>query len=89
MREDLPTRQLCWACPDAEYQDLRFGQLIKLLRLESGLSQRQLAERVGSTQSAIARMEAGGSQPKLATLKKLAEALDRDLHLYVRAKESA
>jgi predicted transcriptional regulator len=48
-------------------------------RFAKGLSQRQLAELVGTTQSAIARLERGGRPPRIDTLLRIAEALDCDL----------
>jgi transcriptional regulator with XRE-family HTH domain len=48
-------------------------------RIAQGLSQRELAERVGTTQSAIARLERGGRPPRIDTLLSIAEALDCDL----------
>jgi predicted transcriptional regulator len=48
-------------------------------RVDRGLSQRELAELVGTTQSAIARLERGGRPPRIDTLLKIAEALDCDL----------
>ena len=48
-------------------------------RQAMGLSQRELAFLVGTTQSAIARMERGGRPPRIDTLLKIAEALDCDL----------
>ena len=48
-------------------------------RVNRGLSQRELAELVGTTQSAIARLERGGRPPRIDTLLKIAEALDCDL----------
>jgi predicted transcriptional regulator len=48
-------------------------------RLEKGLSQRELAELVGTTQSAIARLERGGRPPRIDTLLRIAEALDCEL----------
>jgi predicted transcriptional regulator len=48
-------------------------------RLAKGLSQRELAELVGTTQSAIARLERGGRPPRIDTLLNIAEALDCDL----------
>lgn len=48
-------------------------------RGEMGLSQRELAELVGTTQSAIARLERGGRPPRIDTLLKIAEALDCEL----------
>ena len=44
-----------------------------------GLSQRQLAELCGTTQSAIARLERGVRPPRIDTLLRIAEALDCDL----------
>jgi len=43
------------------------------------LSQRQLAELTGTTQSAIARLERGGRPPRIDTLLGIAEALDCQL----------
>lgn len=48
-------------------------------RQELGLSQRELAELVGTTQSAIARLERGGRPPRIDTLLRIADALDCDL----------
>lgn len=61
-------------------QDLALGQLIYDLRTEAGLSQRQLAERMGTTQSVISRLEeGGGARNRLDTLARVATALDRHL----------
>ncbi|HKI92426.1 MAG TPA: helix-turn-helix transcriptional regulator [Gaiellaceae bacterium] len=48
-------------------------------RVRRGLSQRELAERCGTTQSAIARLERGGRPPRIDTLLRIAEALDCEL----------
>jgi ribosome-binding protein aMBF1 (putative translation factor) len=48
-------------------------------RLERGLSQRELAELTGTTQSAIARLETGGRPPRIDTLLRIASALDCEL----------
>ena len=47
-------------------------------RLAAGLTQRQLAEKMGTTQSAIARLESGLQTPTLDTLSRLAVALGVD-----------
>jgi DNA-binding XRE family transcriptional regulator len=57
-------------------------------RAERGLSQRELAELVGTTQSAIARLERGGRPPRIDTLLKIAEALDCDLTVELVPRES-
>ena len=46
-------------------------------RAESGLSQAQVAARIGTTQSAVARLESagGGHSPSITTLQRYASAL--------------
>lgn len=61
-------------------QDLDLGQLIYDLRTEAGLSQRELAERMGTTQSVISRLEeGGGARNRIDTLARVATALNRHL----------
>ena len=48
-------------------------------RVAMGLSQRELAELCGTTQSAIARLERGGRPPRIDTLLRIADALQCDL----------
>ena len=61
-------------------KDLALGQLIYDLRTAAGLSQRALAERMGTTQSVISRMEeGGGARNRLDTLARVAVALNRHL----------
>ncbi len=61
-------------------QDLALGQLIYDLRTGAGLSQRALAERMGTTQSVISRLEeGGGARNRLDTLARVATALGRHL----------
>jgi transcriptional regulator with XRE-family HTH domain len=56
---------------------------IRALREKKGLSQRELAERIGTTQSAIARLEAGNVSPSLPTLDKVAQALGAEVSLSI------
>ena len=63
-------------------QDLALGQLIYDLRIEVGLSQRELAERMSTTQSVISRLEeGGGARNRIDTLARVATALGRHLVL--------
>ena len=55
-------------------------------RKELDLSQAELAELVGTTQSAIARLESGGRPPRIDTLQRLAAALDCDLVVELRPR---
>jgi DNA-binding Xre family transcriptional regulator len=50
------------------------------------LSQRQLAELTGTTQSAIARLARGGRPPRIDTLLGIAEALDCQLVVELRPR---
>ena len=68
-------------------QDLDLGQLIHDLRTDADLSQRELAERMGTTQSVISRLEeGGGARNRIDTLARVATALDR--HLVVSFPET-
>ena len=57
-------------------------------RKERGLSQADLAALVGTTQSAIARLESGGRPPRIDTLLRIADALECDLHVELRPREA-
>jgi ribosome-binding protein aMBF1 (putative translation factor) len=51
-----------------------------------GLSQSELAELTGTTQSAIARLESGGRPPRIDTLLRIANALDCELQVELRPR---
>ena len=50
-------------------------------RIEHSLSQAELGRRCGVSQPAIARLESGEHEPRLATLRRVAHALDAELIL--------
>jgi ribosome-binding protein aMBF1 (putative translation factor) len=52
-----------------------FGVVIRSARERRGLTQADLAKLIATSQSAVARLEAGGVQPTLETLSKLTGAL--------------
>jgi DNA-binding XRE family transcriptional regulator len=62
---------------------IRLALEIRALREAKGLSQRELAERVGTTQSAIARLEAGRVSPSLPTLDRVAAALGAEVTITI------
>lgn len=81
--------QFVWRCMGrggGYTEDTSFGAMLRRLRQGAALSQQELAERLGTTQSAIARLESGSAQPKLATLSKLAEALGEDLDIHINGR---
>ena len=53
------------------------------------LSQQELADLCGTTQSAIARFERGGRPPRIDTLLRMAEALDCELVVEFRPRTKA
>ena len=66
-----------------------FRELVHRVRIDAGLTQLELGEKMGTTQSAIARMEGGGTMPTLQTLEKLAGAVGAELVVGVGVNLSA
>ncbi len=58
-------------------------------RNKHGLTQKKLAEKLGTKQSVISRLERGHANPSLAILKKLAEALDSELQIKFSPKKTS
>jgi predicted transcriptional regulator len=56
------------------------------LRKEKGLTQRELAELINTTQSCIARLESGKYNPSLQFLQKIADACDKKIEIRFLAK---
>jgi transcriptional regulator with XRE-family HTH domain len=56
-------------------------------RQRLGLSQTEVAARMGTSQSAVARLEAGRSDPRLSTLERYAAALDTTVSYAVAERE--
>ena len=75
-RRDSPERRRGY---ERAGRAVRLALEIRRLREARGLSQRELAERVGTTQSAIARLEAGNISPSLPTLDRIAASLGVEL----------
>ena len=65
------------AAYDATAEEFAFLDEVLKARAEAGLTQAEVAERIGTTQSAIARLESaqGKHSPSIATLQKYAKAL--------------
>ena len=53
-----------------------FGDTIVLLRKEKGLTQKELADKLGVTDKAVSRWETGKNYPDIEVLKKLADVLE-------------
>src|SRR5574341_233067 len=61
---------------------LNVGDEILRLRIEKGWSQAELAERAGTKQANVSRLESGLSNPSVGFLQKIAKALDTDLSIH-------
>ena len=69
---------------EAERLRLNLADKIRTARLEAGLSQSELAGRIGTTQSAVARLESGNYERlSLSTLIKVTRALKRRVSLEI------
>lgn len=73
--EDAQYREVAQSI--ASYEGL--ARLVIRYRMANRLSQRQLAELVGTSHSAISRIEKGQHRPSVDTLERLARAFDRRL----------
>jgi predicted transcriptional regulator len=56
-------------------------------RREAGLSQTEVAARMGTSQSVVARLETGEIDARLSTLQRYAAAVGRELELGIRPQE--
>ena len=65
------------AAYDGLAEEFAFLDEVLKARAESGLTQAEVAERIGTTQSAVARLESAAPKhsPSIATLQKYAKAL--------------
>jgi ribosome-binding protein aMBF1 (putative translation factor) len=88
---ELHRRWLGDAAYRAEYDALadEFALVEELIkaRAHSGLTQEEIARRMGTTQSVVARLEGGKSMPSTRTLKKYAEATG--MRLVIRFEPAA
>ncbi len=85
--KELKTRALERADVKTEYdrldEEFRFLDEFLKARAAAGVTQAEVAERIGTTQSAVARLESGRGKhsPSIATLEKYAHALGCRLEL--------
>ena len=75
----------------AEWERTQLAHAVALrliaYRVEHGLTQTDLARRVGLKQPAIARLEAGDHEPSLATLSRLSRGLGIEFHIDITPDE--
>ncbi|VGO22431.1 helix-turn-helix domain-containing protein [Pontiella sulfatireligans] len=68
---------------DKGYEQFKIGALLKQARLDAGLTQEQVAEKLCTKKSAISRIENHAEDIRLSTLENFAEAVGKNLRLEV------
>lgn len=58
---------------EAGYENFKIGALIYEARIEKGLTQEELAEKVGTTKSYISKIENNVKEVRISTLQKIVE----------------
>lgn len=67
------------------YENFKIGALLQEARLEKGLTQEELAKKVGTTKSYISKIENNIKEARISTLQKIVEfGLDGYLDLSIR-----
>ncbi len=69
--------------------ELSFGELLRQLRTERGLSQQQLADQMHIDRSSIARWETGARLPDIAVISQLSACLNADIAQLLRTAGQA
>jgi HTH-type transcriptional regulator/antitoxin HipB len=69
---------------DEGYRDFKIGAILRQAREEAGLTQEELADRVGTQKTAISRIENHAEDIKLSTIQKVAKALGKNLEISLR-----
>ena len=70
---------------DALAEEFALAETMIQARAAAGLTQAQLAQRMGTTQAVIARLESGRVRPSTRTLERLAEATGLRLRISFEA----
>ena len=65
------------------YENFKIGVLLKLSREQAGLTQEEVARRLGTKKSAISRIENHAEDIRLSTLHKYAKALGKQISLEI------
>ena len=75
----------------AACEELKLGRILAeeviLMRQQRGLTQKQLADRLGTQQSSISRLESRKALPSIRFLKQVADALDSELLIQLVPRE--
>ena len=68
---------------DEGYENFKIGVLFKVSREQAGLTQEEVAQKLGTKKSAISRIENHAEDIRLSTLHKYAKALGKKVNLKI------
>ena len=68
---------------DEGYQNFKIGVLFKVSREQAGLTQAEVAQKLGTKKSAISRIENHAEDIRLSTLHKYAKALGKKVSIEI------
>ena len=68
---------------DEGYQNFKIGVLFKMSREQAGMTQEEVAQKLGTKKSAISRIENHAEDIRLSTLHKYAKALGKKVNLEI------
>ena len=66
---------------DEGYQEFKIGEMLKLARKETGLTQSEIAEAMHTKKSAISRIENHAQDIRLSTLQAFAHIMGKELKI--------
>jgi len=73
---------------EALEQELVLASAVMDVRNRAGLTQKELARKMGTTQPVVARLESGRTRPSMRTLERLAEATGSRLLISFEARNA-
>lgn len=65
------------------YEDFKIGEMLREARKNSGLTQKEMAQKINTTKSVISRIENHATDIRLSTLEKFAKALGRKITVLI------
>jgi HTH-type transcriptional regulator / antitoxin HipB len=70
-----------WQNYNERFETFKLGLLLKQARVEAGMTQEQIANKLHTTKSVISRMENHAIDIRLSTLEKFAKAVGRHIQV--------
>ncbi len=68
---------------DKGYQEFKIGEMLRLARIEAGLTQEDVAKKLNTKKSAISRIENHAKDIRLSTLENFANSVGKSLKVSI------